>query len=721
MQAALETEVEAAGDGESRVSLQVWSDATPAMMHMIDGEGRIVAVTDVWIARTGFARDEVLGRQSVEFLAPESRQRAMSASLPELSRRGRTENNEYQMICRDGGLIDIQVSAVLRERAGGHGLASVAVITDVTARKHAERRLAESEARYRGLVEDQSEFVSLAMPDGALVFVNHAYGRLHGAEAGALEGRSLFDFVPPDQRATLAGHLRAVCELDHEIEVENQIRLPDGGLRWIAWTNRALRDGAGKVTAIHSVGRDIDRRVAAEQRLKASEAAYRLLADHSTDMILLVRRDGTRIYASPACRTLLGYEPAEMLAMTTHDSLHPDDLQRVFERLSQSREERETLTYRMRRKDGGFVWVEAVARSIADEAGEPVQRLLVVRDIERRLAAERLLRQSEARYRLLAEHSSDMVIQLDRDLVRTYVSPACRAMLGYEPEELVGVKSVVMAHPVDAAPLSKVFQSLLDGTEERQVAVSRIRRRDGGWVWVEAQLTALRDPATGGISGIVGSLRDISQRREVEERLAEATRRLEALAAEDGLTGLANRRAFDEALARELGRASREGVALALIMIDVDWFKAFNDRYGHPAGDDCLRRISAELKSVIRRPGDIAARYGGEEFAVLLPGADEAGAALVADRIRGAVRRLEIGHDASPRGFVTVSAGIAALGRLTAVRDGARLVGEADRALYSAKAQGRDAAVGASSLARVREARPRAAARRAASLAPRGD
>jgi diguanylate cyclase (GGDEF)-like protein/PAS domain S-box-containing protein len=676
-------------------------DATPPMMHTIDAEGRIVAVTDVWLARTGYAREEVLGRSSLDFLAPESRRRAVAEVLPELSRRGHTENNEYQMICRDGRLLDMLMSAVLREPATDSGLASTAVITDVTARKLAERRLVESEAHYRGLIEDQSEFVCLATPEGALTFVNHAYARLHGAHPDELVGRNLLDFVPQAQRAALAEHLAAVRRHGREVEVENQVRLPDGAVRWVAWTNRALRDGEGRVTAIHSVGRDIDRHVAAERRLKASETAYRLLADNSTDMILLVRRDGTRAYASPACHALLGYEPEEMMAIGARESLHPDDFPRVFECLSQSRDERATLTYRMRRKDGGYVWVEAVARAIADEAGEPTQRLLVVRDIEQRLAGERMLRQSDARYRQLAEHSSDLVVQLDRDLVRNYVSPACRAMLGYEPEEMIGVKSVAMAHPDDAEGLTAVFRSLLDGSADRRTAISRIRRRDGGWVWVEAQLTALRDPATGEISGIVGSLRDISQRRQVEEQLAEATRRLEALAAEDGLTGLANRRAFDEALSRELGRASREGVALGLVMIDVDRFKAFNDRYGHPAGDDCLRRISAEIKAMIRRPGDVVARYGGEEFVALLPGVDEAGAALVAGRIRSAVRLLGIEHEDGPSPVVTVSAGIAALGPLASERDAALLLAEADRALYRAKEQGRDVAVGASTLARA--------------------
>jgi diguanylate cyclase (GGDEF)-like protein len=172
------------------------------------------------------------------------------------------------------------------------------------------------------------------------------------------------------------------------------------------------------------------------------------------------------------------------------------------------------------------------------------------------------------------------------------------------------------------------------------------------------------------------------------------------LAGEDGLTGLANRRAFDDALAGEYWRAKREKKNLALVMIDVDWFKAFNDRYGHLAGDDCLWRVAGVLSSALQRPGDLAARYGGEEFAALLPDTDEDGAARVAERIRAAVAGLAIKHDAGARNFVTISAGVAGLNEIERQSEAEALVRAADQALYCAKRDGRDAVVRASRLGR---------------------
>jgi diguanylate cyclase (GGDEF)-like protein len=206
---------------------------------------------------------------------------------------------------------------------------------------------------------------------------------------------------------------------------------------------------------------------------------------------------------------------------------------------------------------------------------------------------------------------------------------------------------------------------------------------------VEAHLRALKDADGSVVTGIIGALRDISIRKAVEDELAEANRRLRALAGQDSLTGLANRRAFDEALAREHMRSRRDKTELGLIMIDVDRFKKFNDLYGHLGGDDCLRCVGAAIGAAVLRPGDLAARYGGEEFAVLLPDTDEAGAAITAERIREAILGLGIPHTANLNGVVTISAGVASLNCADIEAD--RLIEAADQALYRAKDQGRNA------------------------------
>jgi diguanylate cyclase (GGDEF)-like protein/PAS domain S-box-containing protein len=690
------TDQEAEFETRLRVELERRTAVTPAMLHSIDDKGRLISVSDAWLAKLGYSRDEVLGRPSSDFLTAESREYAIRDVLPDFFRLGRCENVQYQMVRKDGGVIDVLLSAVLYSGPSGDGPMSLAVITDVTALKQTRRQLAESEARYRGLVEDQSELVSLATPEGELRYVNHAYASFYGKQPEEMVGRSLFEFIPSDDHPTLADHLRRVCAAKHGIDDKNQIVMPNGKRRWLAWVNRAVTDGDGRVTGIHSVGRDIEEQVRADQRLQESESRYRFLAENSTDLILLVGQDGRRTYASAASKMLLGYAPEEMLAISSREAIHPDDVERVLDPVANGSDDPvrrdRTVSYRMRRKDGSYVWVETTGRPV-DIAGQTDQRLLIVRDIEQRMAAEQLLRDREAQYRLLADNSTDMVFQLDQDLVRRYVSPACRELLGYEPEEMIGIKPVSMVHPEDVARLTLVFQTLISGRADRHSIINRIRHRSGRWVWVEAQFRALKDHDAGATIGIIGALRDISARKAVEDQLAEANRRLQALAGQDSLTGLSNRRAFDEALAKEYRRAKREKQFLSLVMVDVDRFKAFNDRYGHPAGDDCLRRVAAAIAETVGRSGDVVARYGGEEFVVLLPNTDEAGAELIAQRVLRAVRDLKIRHEANVDGLVTISAGVASLAATELDGRPATLVQNADRALYRAKDSGRNVVI----------------------------
>jgi len=186
--------------------------------------------------------------------------------------------------------------------------------------------------------------------------------------------------------------------------------------------------------------------------------------------------------------------------------------------------------------------------------------------------------------------------------------------------------------------------------------------------------------------------------RERTQALEESNSKLGALSATDGLTGIANRRRFDEALQEEWAHARRARLPLALALLDVDLFKHYNDHYGHQLGDDCLRLIARVLAANVRRAGDLVARYGGEEFALIAPAADEASALAMARAICAALQDLGHAHPLSPYGVVTASIGVAVM----VPGDGEspeRLIELADRALYQAKEQGRNRVVLAGAVA----------------------
>lgn len=184
----------------------------------------------------------------------------------------------------------------------------------------------------------------------------------------------------------------------------------------------------------------------------------------------------------------------------------------------------------------------------------------------------------------------------------------------------------------------------------------------------------------GTLLAVIQTFRDITAQKEAQSEL-------QALAARDGLTNLHNRRSFDATLAGEIRRCFRAGDPLSLLMIDIDHFKLFNDRFGHLAGDECIKQIARTIGDVLRQ-GDVAARYGGEEFAVILPMTDREGAESVAERLRGTVQNLAIEHPDAPLGIVTLSIG-ASTG-LDIDLSPADLVSASDEALYGSKRTGRN-------------------------------
>ncbi|AHY54915.1 diguanylate cyclase domain-containing protein [Bradyrhizobium japonicum] len=308
----------------------------------------------------------------------------------------------------------------------------------------------------------------------------------------------------------------------------------------------------------------------------------------------------------------------------------------------------------------------------------------LVRQLWQRQRMAQALVANEAHFRLLAEQSSDMVSRIGLDNRLLYVSPSCVRIIGWSPEELLGTSAVAGIHADDMERVEQAIASLKNDEAEEARFVYRQRHRDKGDIWAEAALHVTRASDSGEVDGVVAVVRDMTEQKDLQDKLA-------SLATTDGLTGLANRRAFDERLAEEWARARRDGTQISLLLIDVDHFKKFNDHYGHQAGDGCLRALGRILSAQAKRPADLAARYGGEEFAVLLPNTGPDGCAEVGEEIREALHDLAMLHTQNPPSrLVTASIGAATSLPSQTALDCNTLVAGADRALYAAKDSGRD-------------------------------
>ncbi|WP_019627102.1 diguanylate cyclase [Thioalkalivibrio sp. ALJT] len=305
-----------------------------------------------------------------------------------------------------------------------------------------------------------------------------------------------------------------------------------------------------------------------------------------------------------------------------------------------------------------------------------------------RLQSEMELKRSEAKHRTLFEATSDAVMLLDKSRFLD-CNPATLAMFGCASRD-----EFITKHPAELSPPVQP-----GGTDSRTLADQHIRRAldlgsdlfewqhrrmDGEIFTAEVLLTPMNMDGQQLLQAVV---RDITERKRAQEEL-------QRLSSIDGLTGVANRRRFDGTLERVWNQTVRSGGSIGLLLLDIDFFKRYNDHYGHLAGDDVLKAVAEAISSAVPRTTDLVARYGGEEFACILPATDLEGARTVAERIRTAISGLDLPHTTADAGRLTVSIGATAQHRPRPKQTGImELIHSADQALYRAKEQGRDQVV----------------------------
>lgn len=308
--------------------------------------------------------------------------------------------------------------------------------------------------------------------------------------------------------------------------------------------------------------------------------------------------------------------------------------------------------------------------------------------LEDRNATEFRLQKIASIHSLVTDNSRDVILLADLDGRRTYVSPAVETMKGWKPEELIHQKLSEHAHPDDREKVDDAIQRLRHGTEEAIIEY-RTQKRNGDYIWIESILRMYRDRRTGIPAGILSLVRDITERKHSEDLLHRAYEALEELAVVDALTGIANRRRFDECLASEWSLSARLERPISLLLMDADSLKERNDSYGHLCGDRCLKQIANVAKEAANRPTDLIARFGGDEFGVILPDTDISGAIKVGSKIREVLSRHNAANDGNPDGLVTISIGCASAVPKPG-QDATSLIQAADDLLYRAKRNGRD-------------------------------
>jgi PAS domain S-box-containing protein len=398
-------------------------------------------------------------------------------------------------------------------------------------------------SRLAAIVDGSDDAIVGTTLTGEITDWNPAAERLFGYEAAEVLGRKLADLVvPPSLVSEQNEALDRVVSSTSGLRLSTQRLTRDGTLMDMVVSFSPIRSESGALVGIGTSARDKTAIVAAQREVLAlNESLERQVIERTAELKAITDAIPSLIaywgvdlrcrFANKAYLKSLGLQPetfiGQSLVSVLGESLFAKNEPYIRAALAGEAQSFErTLT----KPDGTVAHAWANYAPHLSESGEVLGFFVVVTDVTPMWDAERRLEMSEARYRLLAENSTDMVFQLDRDLVRRYVSPACREILGYDAEELIGTIPINQIHPEDAPRVRSVYDSLLNGDLEQNSVINRIRHRDGHWIWAEARLRVLKDPETGETSGIFGALRDISIRKAIETELEAAKEAAEAAA-----------------------------------------------------------------------------------------------------------------------------------------------------------------------------------------------
>jgi len=647
----------------------------------------------------GYSAAEMIGK-SQSSLVPEGETGFLSDLLPTLIDQGRMENLEVVRRRKDGARIDLSLTLSLIRDSTGQPVGTSAVARDITERKRVEEAL-NGERRFRDAVLDTlDEGIVVCDGMGILSLFNRATREFHGLPEKMLpleEWAKHFDLFHADGLTPMEiSEIPLYHAFQGELvrEAEMVIAPHSGPPRSLLATGQAIYDGRGEkigaVVAMH----DITERKQMERELKRLAA----IVESSDEGIIAETLDGTIVAWNSGATRIYGYSEADMigqhfsvLALPAEKKYFPE----VIAALQRGEALQPTEVIRSR-KNGARIHISLSFSPIRDDAGQMVGVSCISRDITEKKWVEAELEESEARLRRLSDAAFEG-IAVTQNGVFIDANKAFAAMQGYQTVEDIIGKEIELI--IDAESLPLILEKIAANDQNPYEAT--LQRRDG-----TSYIAEIRGHCSewGGKPARITAIRDITERKQIEDKLKDvslvlerqkqelesANAELAMLAFLDGLTGLRNRRAFDERFAEEFERAARYHAPLSLLLLDIDNFKEYNDAYGHLAGDDALRQIARVLQTLTRET-DMTARYGGEEIALILPETNSDGAMQTAERLRVAIESASWDYRT-----VTVSIGVCTLNMGMGLRE--EMVAEADRALYHSKSIGKNRATHAAEI-----------------------
>ena len=581
------------------------------------------------------------------------------------------ERSELELAAPDDSrVLDCTFSPLPTEQEKPAG--AVMVCRDVTELRAARTALTASEQHYRLLAEDATDVVTRIAPDGTMLEVSPSSLRLFGYSPSELVGRSCFELVDERDLAELRKAVAVLTRNHHSLTRRYRLQRKDGTTILVETTARPHHDASGRVVDLHLVTRDITDREEADALRRRFDTTF----SDAPIGVALVSPEGTLMRVNPALCEIFGRDEEGLVGIAPLEFVHVDEARRIGRSFSDLASEDVTVMAEeilFVTPDGNPVWVKALSSTVRDDDGEALYYIAYVQDI----TAQRAIREQERAATERFETAFDAapigmaLVAPDRSILRANRS-LCE-LLGYSEADLQTRTFADITHPDDLASDAHDVDRIVSGEIERYTKEKRYFHADGHVIWVNLSVAVVRHDDDSP-QRFISQIEDISERKGLEASLNH-------LAHHDALTGLWNRRRFEEALQQQVARCRRYGEQAAFLMIDLDDFKAVNDGYGHAVGDALLQAIAAELTARVRG-SDALGRLGGDEFVVLLNTVTPDQAAALAGELEAAITATTV----EARGtHVCVGASIGVTFMDQHVKTAHDVFVASDNAMYAAK------------------------------------
>lgn len=487
----------------------------------------------------GHEPEMIIGTDGLHLIHPDDRADFIANTAAAIAgEEGASRVREHRVRKSSGDWIWMEGNPKAIRSKRGKIVELVNIFRDVSQRKAAEALASAESEVFRSAFEHAGVGRALVGLDGRFMKINEAFCEIVGYPRPVMLKLDFQTIThPEDLDADLELLEQLAAGAIPSYRMEKRYLRADGSVVWVDLTVSAVRGEGGEVSFYVAQVQDQSHRRAAEEALRESEQRFRLLAENATDIIALFGADARFTYLSPSIEAVLGYAPAELIGKPTRLIMHPDDyaasLVRYQEHLNGASPEKGFhFEYRALHKSGRVVWLAAHPRPVFDPQGKLVGFQDVVRDVSAWREAQAALADSEAKFRLLAENSSDLIMQSLPDGSLAYVSPSCTALTGDDLEAVRGRTAQAWVHPDDWPLVVTAFQEQVRGAgaAPQRVIEYRVRDRNGSYVWLESAPKANVDPKTGAVVSVTDAARDVTARKTLEARLAEARDRAEAAA-----------------------------------------------------------------------------------------------------------------------------------------------------------------------------------------------